>query len=55
MSMPAMRQQFALPRAAPGTYRGPAGVTSSGQWQVTVAVTRNGQKIASLQTTVVVR
>ena len=55
MSMPAMRQQFALSRAAPGTYRGPAGVASSGQWQVTVAVTRNGQKIASLQTTAVVR
>ena len=55
MSMPAMRQQFALPRAAPGTYRGPAKVEGSGQWQVTVAVTREGQKIASLQTTVVVR
>jgi Cu(I)/Ag(I) efflux system membrane fusion protein/cobalt-zinc-cadmium efflux system membrane fusion protein len=55
MSMPAMRQQFALPRAAAGTYRGPASVAGSGRWQVTVAVTRSGQKLASLQTTVVVQ
>jgi len=49
MSMPAMRQQFALPRAAPGTYRGPAGVTSSGQWQVTVAVTSNVARTVDTQ------
>jgi Cu(I)/Ag(I) efflux system membrane fusion protein/cobalt-zinc-cadmium efflux system membrane fusion protein len=56
MSMPAMRQQFALLRAAsPGTYRGPASISGGGQRQLTVAVTRSGQKVASLQTTVVVR
>jgi RND family efflux transporter MFP subunit len=55
MSMPAMRLQFTLPRVAPGTYRGPAGISGGGRWQLTVAVTRSGQKFASLQTTVVVR
>lgn len=54
MGMPAMRSQAALPHAGGGTYRG-TGEISAGRWDVTVSVSRGGQRLGRKTTAVVVR
>ena len=54
MGMPAMRSQAALAHAGGGTYRG-TGEISAGRWEVTVAVSRGGQRLGTKSTAIVVR
>jgi RND family efflux transporter MFP subunit len=49
MNMPAMRNETKLPPAGGGVYRGPGQVLLGGRWDVTVTVSRNGQRIGSQQ------
>ena len=53
MNMPAMRNETKLPPAGGGIYRGPGQVLMASQWQVTVSVTRAGQRLGAKQFTVV--
>jgi RND family efflux transporter MFP subunit len=53
MNMPAMRQDTKLSAAGGGVYRGRGQVTVGGRWEVTVTVTRNGQRLAEKRLTVV--
>jgi hypothetical protein len=55
MNMPAMRNEAKLPAAGNGLYRGTGNVMMAGRWDVGVLVTRNGQRIGAMQTTVVAR
>ena len=55
MNMPAMRNQAKLPPAGGGVYRGTAQVMMAGRWDVTVDVSRGGQRLGSRQFAVVAR
>jgi RND family efflux transporter MFP subunit len=54
MGMPAMRSRAALTHAGGGTYRG-TGEISAGRWDVTVSVSRAGQRLGAKTTAIVVR
>ena len=45
MNMPAMRSDATLSPAGGGTYRGAGQVMMAGRWDVTVTVTRGGQRL----------
>jgi Cu(I)/Ag(I) efflux system membrane fusion protein/cobalt-zinc-cadmium efflux system membrane fusion protein len=55
MNMPAMRNQARLPPAGAGVYRGSGQVMMAGRWDVTVDVSRGGQRLGSRQFAVVAR
>jgi RND family efflux transporter MFP subunit len=55
MNMPAMRNQAKLPPAGGGVYRGSGQVMMAGRWDVTVDVSRDGQRFGSRQFAVVAR
>ena len=55
MNMPAMRNQVKVPALGAGVYRGPGEVMMAGTWDVTVVVTRNGQRLGSKQLAMVTR
>jgi len=55
MNMPAMRNQAKLPPAGDGVYRGAGQVIMAGRWDVTVDVSRGGQRLGSRQFAVVAR
>jgi Cu(I)/Ag(I) efflux system membrane fusion protein/cobalt-zinc-cadmium efflux system membrane fusion protein len=55
MNMPAMRNEVRLPPAGGGIYRGSGQVMMGGRWDVTVNVTKNGQRLGSRQFAVVAR
>ncbi len=55
MNMPAMRNQVKVPAVGGGVYRGPGEVMMAGRWDVTVVVTRNGQRVGSRQLAMVAR
>jgi nitrogen fixation protein FixH len=55
MNMPAMRSEAKLMPAGGGVYRGTGNVMMAGRWDVTVNVTRSGQRLGSQQLTVVAR
>jgi membrane fusion protein, copper/silver efflux system len=55
MNMPAMRNEAKLSPAGGGVYRGPGQVMMAGRWNVTINVTRGGQRLGSKQLTVVTR
>ena len=54
MGMPAMRSRAALPHAGGGTYRGTTEI-SAGRWDVTVTVSRAGQRLGTKATALVVQ
>lgn len=53
MNMPAMRNEVKLSPAGGGVYRGPGQVLMAGRWNVTINVTRAGQRLGSKQLTAV--
>ena len=55
MNMPAIRNEAKLPPVSGGVYRGPGQVAMAGRWDVTVTVTRDGQRLGSRQFAVVAR
>jgi Cu(I)/Ag(I) efflux system membrane fusion protein/cobalt-zinc-cadmium efflux system membrane fusion protein len=55
MNMPAMRNQAKLPPAGGGVYRGSGQVMMAGRWDVTVDVSRGGERLGSRQFAVVAR
>jgi YtkA-like protein len=55
MNMPAMRNQARLPPAGGGVYRGSGQVVMAGRWDVTVDVSRGGQRLGGRQFAVVAR
>jgi hypothetical protein len=55
MNMPAMRNQAKLPPAGGGVYRGSGQVMMAGRWDVTVEVSRGGERLGSRQFAVVAR
>jgi len=55
MNMPAMRSSAKLPPAGGGVYRGSGQVMMAGRWDVTVDVSRGGQRLGSRQFAVVAR
>jgi RND family efflux transporter MFP subunit len=55
MNMPAMRNQAKLPSAGAGVYRGSGQVMMAGRWDVTVDVSRGGQRLGSRQFAVVAK
>lgn len=55
MNMPAMRNEVKLSPAGSGVYRGTGQVMMAGRWDVTVTVSRGGQRVGSKQLTVVTR
>ena len=55
MNMPAMRSSAKLPPAGGGIYRGSNQVMTAGRWDVTVDVSRGGQRLGSRQFAVVAR
>jgi len=55
MGMPAMRNAATLADAGGGTYRGTGQVLMAGRWDVTVTVTRAGQRVASRKLAIVAR
>ncbi len=55
MNMPAMRNETRLPHAGGGVYRGSGQVMTGGRWEVTVTVTRGGQRAGSKQFGLVAR
>src|SRR3989442_14232749 len=55
MNMAAMRSEVKLLPVGGGVYRGTGNVMIAGRWDVTVSVTRNGQRLGSKQMTVVAR
>ena len=55
MNMPAMRNSAKLPPAGGGVYRGSGQVIMGGRWDVTVDVSRSGQRLGSRQFAVVAR
>ena len=55
MNMPAMQTDAALSHRGGGIYRGTGEVTMTGRWDVTVQVSRDGQRLDSRVLTVVVR
>lgn len=55
MSMPEMRSTFTLAPVGDGRYRGKGELVMSGTWNVTVNVTRNGEKLDSRKFTVIAK
>jgi RND family efflux transporter MFP subunit len=55
MNMPAMRSLATLSGAGAGVYRGRGQILTSGRWDTTINVTRNGQRIGGTQLTVATR
>jgi Cu(I)/Ag(I) efflux system membrane fusion protein/cobalt-zinc-cadmium efflux system membrane fusion protein len=55
MSMPAMRSAARLQSVGDGVYRGTAQVLMGGRWDVTVDVTKDGQRLGSRRLSVVAR
>ena len=55
MSMPAMRNQAKLPPSGGGVYRGSGQVVMAGRWDVTVDVSRGGQRLSSRQFAIVAK
>ncbi|MGE3276188.1 MAG: FixH family protein [Vicinamibacterales bacterium] len=55
MNMPAMRSEGVLTPVGPGQYRGAVDVLMSGRWDVTITVTRDGQRLGMHQRTLVAR
>ena len=55
MNMPAMRNQVKVPAVGAGVYRGPGEVMMAGTWDVTVVVTRHGQRLGSKQLAMVTK
>ena len=53
MNMPAMKTEAALAHVEKGVYRGTGEVMMAGRWNVSVLVTRAGERIGSSQLTVV--
>jgi Cu(I)/Ag(I) efflux system membrane fusion protein len=49
MNMPAMRSETKLAPAGNGTYRGTAQVVMTGRWDVTVSVSKGGQRLGTGQ------
>jgi Cu(I)/Ag(I) efflux system membrane fusion protein/cobalt-zinc-cadmium efflux system membrane fusion protein len=55
MNMPAMRSETKLSPVGDGVYRGSGQILMSGRWDVTVAVSRGGQRLGSRQFSVTTR
>ncbi len=55
MNMPAMKSDGRLMAAGGGTYRGTVNILMLGRWDVTVAVSKDGRRLGSKQTSVVAR
>lgn len=55
MNMPAMRNEARLRPAGGGVYRGSGQMMMAGRWNVTINVTRGGQRLDSKQLTAVTR
>ena len=55
MNMPAMRSEAKLAAVGNGTYRGPGQILTPGRWDVTVTVTRGGQRLGTDQFAVTAR
>jgi RND family efflux transporter MFP subunit len=55
MNMPAMRNETTLPPVGGGVYRGSGQVMMGGRWDVTVNVSKDGQRLGSRQFAVVAR
>ena len=55
MNMPAMKNGASLQHVGAGVYRGTGQWLMAGRWDVTVAVTRRGQRLASRQLSVVAK
>jgi hypothetical protein len=55
MNMPAMRNEVKLSPAGGGVYRGTGQVMMAGRWDVTITVSRGGQRIGSKQVALVAR
>jgi Cu(I)/Ag(I) efflux system membrane fusion protein/cobalt-zinc-cadmium efflux system membrane fusion protein len=55
MNMPALRSEARLSPAGGGVYRGTGQVMTAGRWDVTVTVTRGGQRLGTKQLPVTVR
>ena len=55
MNMPAMRTEAALGHGGTGVYRGTLDVMMAGRWEATVTVTRGTERLASKQSTLMVR
>ena len=55
MNMPAMRDEAQLPPVGDGLYRGTGNVMMSGRWDVTVNVSKDGERLGSRQLSVVAR
>jgi len=53
MSMPEMRDTFSLSHQGSGAYSGPVRLSMGGTWQVTVAVTQNGESLGAGRFTIV--
>ena len=55
MSMPEMRDAFALSHQGKGTYSGKVRLSMGGTWQVTVAVGQRGEAVGKKRFTVIAR
>jgi hypothetical protein len=55
MNMPAMRNETRLTHAGGGVYRGEGQVLMAGRWDVTVNVTKDGQRLGAEQLSIVAR
>lgn len=55
MNMPAIRNQSRLPSAGGGLYRGTGQMVTAGRWDVTIDVTKEGQRLGSRQFAIVAR
>jgi hypothetical protein len=55
MNMPAMRNTVTLAPTGGGIYRGSGEIMMAGRWEATVTVSRSGQRLGSLQTTIAAR
>lgn len=55
MNMPAMRNEAKLQRVGAGVYRGAGQVMMAGRWDVTVNVSKGGQRLGSKQFAIVAR
>jgi RND family efflux transporter MFP subunit len=55
MNMPAMRNEAKLQHVGGGVYRGPGQVLMAGRWDVTVIVSRGGQRLGSREFSQVAR
>ena len=55
MNMPAMQTDASLTHQGNGIYRGDGEVAMAGRWDVTVLVSRGGQRLGSRTLTVVAR